>query len=78
MHHSITGKGNEHQTMGQDMAGGSREVTGHGHHNHHSHMVADFKKRFWVSLFITIPVLILSPLIQELLGVEVLSLGGSL
>jgi Cu2+-exporting ATPase len=33
-------------------------------------MVADFKKRFWVSLVITIPVLILSPLIQGLLGIE--------
>ncbi|MFP4036352.1 MAG: copper-translocating P-type ATPase [Desulfobacteraceae bacterium] len=31
-------------------------------------MVADFKRRFWVSLAITIPVLILSPMIQAFLG----------
>jgi Cu2+-exporting ATPase len=40
------------------------------HHDHHEMMVRDFKRRFWVSLVLTIPVLILSPLIQSLLGVE--------
>jgi Cu2+-exporting ATPase len=33
-------------------------------------MVADFRRRFWVSLALTVPVLILSPLIQGLLGIE--------
>ncbi len=36
-----------------------------GHAAHHAHMVEDFKKRFWVSLIATIPVLILSPMIQS-------------
>ncbi len=43
----------------------------HGHHNHtehHKHMVKDFKKRFFVSLIITVPILILSPLIQNFLN----------
>ncbi|MEM2099858.1 MAG: heavy metal translocating P-type ATPase [Thermoproteota archaeon] len=40
-----------------------------GHHDHHAHMVADFRKRFWVSLIITIPVLILSPVIQQFIGI---------
>jgi Cu2+-exporting ATPase len=31
-------------------------------------MVADFRKRFWVSLIITIPILYLSPMIREFLG----------
>jgi len=31
-------------------------------------MVADFRKRFWVSLIITVPILILSPMIQKLTG----------
>ena len=31
-------------------------------------MIDDLKKRFWVSLVITIPILILSPTIQELVG----------
>ncbi|MEE8446110.1 MAG: copper-translocating P-type ATPase, partial [Gemmatimonadota bacterium] len=38
------------------------------HHDHHAHMVADFRKRFWVSLALTVPVLLLSPLIQSVLG----------
>ncbi len=35
------------------------------HHNHHKMMMQDFKKRFFISLIFTVPVLILSPLIQE-------------
>jgi len=41
-----------------------------GHGSHHAMMVADFRKRFWVSLLLTIPVLLLSPRIQDLLNVE--------
>jgi Cu2+-exporting ATPase len=33
-------------------------------------MVADFRRRFWVSLALTLPILALSPLIQQVLGVE--------
>lgn len=38
------------------------------HADHHAHMVADFKTRFWISLIITIPILSLSPVIQEWAG----------
>lgn len=40
----------------------------HNKHKGHDHMVADFRKRFCVSLIITIPILILSPVIQEWAG----------
>jgi Cu2+-exporting ATPase len=40
-----------------------------GHASHHAHMVADFRRRFWVSLVLTVPVLALASHIQELLGV---------
>jgi len=51
----------------------------HEHGHHHAHMVEDFKKRFWISLIITIPVLILSPMIQGFLGIEqVISFTGEL
>ena len=33
-------------------------------------MVADFRRRFWVSLALTIPILALSPMIQAALGLE--------
>ncbi|MDZ7760421.1 MAG: heavy metal translocating P-type ATPase, partial [Desulfovermiculus sp.] len=38
--------------------------------DHHAHMVADFKKRFWISIAATIPILILSPMIQAFLGLK--------
>jgi len=40
-----------------------------GHESHHAHMVADFRRRFWVSLALTVPVLLLAPMIQGVLGV---------
>jgi len=44
----------------------------HKHHNilvnHHEMMVKDFKKRFFVSLILTVPILTLSPLIQRFFG----------
>tara|TARA_B100001109_G_scaffold242186_1_gene226924 strand:- start:1794 stop:3824 length:2031 start_codon:yes stop_codon:yes gene_type:complete len=43
---------------------------GHDHHNHHEMMIEDFKKRFWVSLVITLPIIVLAPMIQQLLGYE--------
>ncbi len=62
------------------------EHSGHGNHrdhempkgkghqnrngNHHAHMVADFRRRFWISLIATIPILSLSPMIQKLLGLR--------
>ena len=49
------------------------EHEGHGEHNHQDHhrmMIEDFKKRFWVSLVLTLPVLLLSPMIQDWLGVN--------
>ena len=61
---------NGHKDMGHDIHAGHEKKVGHehDHHDHHAHMVADFKKRFWVSLIITVPILILSPMIQTLIG----------
>jgi Cu2+-exporting ATPase len=38
------------------------------HHDHHAYLVADFRKRFWISLVLTVPILLLSPMIQVFLG----------
>lgn len=45
---------------------------GHENHSHHNHgdMVNDFKKRFYISLIVTIPILVLSPMIQDFIGVN--------
>ncbi len=46
---------------------GGHEHGGHvDHQSHHEMMVKDFRKRFIVSAVLTIPVLILSPLVQQL------------
>lgn len=42
----------------------------HSHHDHHKMMVNDFKFRFWWVLVLTIPILVLSPMIQEFMGVD--------
>lgn len=39
------------------------------HHADHAMMVKDFQTRFWISLVLTVPVLALSPMIQEFFGV---------
>ncbi len=41
-----------------------------GHQDHHAHMAADFRKRFWISLALTLPILVLSPLLQNLVGLR--------
>jgi Cu2+-exporting ATPase len=33
-------------------------------------MAADFRKRFWISLALTLPILLLSPLLQKLVGLR--------
>jgi P-type Cu2+ transporter len=48
---------------------GSKPPMGHEGHNHNS-MIADFKKRFYVVLFLTIPIMLLSMMIQKFLGVN--------
>jgi P-type Cu2+ transporter len=48
------------------------------HGDHHAHMVKDFKKRFWISLAVTLPVLFLSPMIQSFFGLGLLGFDGDL
>lgn len=55
----------QHNTSGH-----SKDNPSHGHmgHDHHRMMIEDFRKRFWISTIISIPVLIISPMVQEFLG----------
>jgi len=41
----------------------------HDHSDHHAHMVADFRRRFWVSMILGVPIVLLSPMIQQFMGV---------
>lgn len=49
----------------------------HDHHAHHAMMVEDFKRRFFVSIVVTIPILLLSPMIQEWLGIGLTFQGST-
>lgn len=65
--------GEHHQGHGEE----SRE--GHDHHEHHKQMAADFKRRFWISLIVTIPILVLSHMIQGFLGIgDIMQFQGDL
>ncbi|MGE0932035.1 copper-translocating P-type ATPase [Peijinzhouia sedimentorum] len=58
----------EHQTI-------NKSDHQHGHHDHHAMMIEDFKKRFWISLVLTVPILALSHMIQQLIGFEITFFG---
>lgn len=60
----------EHHDHGHDDHGG-HEHHSHGHMGHdHGDMVKEFRTKFFISLIITIPVLLLSPMIQNFLGID--------
>lgn len=62
----------EHSKMNHDMMDHSGHNPPHGHmgHDHHKMMIQDFKRRFWVATLLTLPVLLLSPMIQSWIGVD--------
>jgi Cu2+-exporting ATPase len=45
-------------------------IMNHSGADHHAMMIADFKKRFYAVLFLTIPIMLLSRMIQQFLGLE--------
>ena len=51
-------------------------LMGHAGHNHHAMMIADFRKRFYVVLILTIPIMLLSEMIQHWLNLHI-SFPGS-
>lgn len=61
-------EGNEHEH--QDKHKNHDDHQHHDHTEHHQMMIVDFRRRFWISLIFTIPILLLSPMVQDLLGFE--------
>ena len=62
--------GADHSGHGSNSGSMSHEGHSGGGTSHHAMMAADFRNRFWISLVLSIPVLLLAPLIQEFLGIE--------
>ncbi|MFZ6009735.1 MAG: heavy metal-binding domain-containing protein, partial [Bacteroidota bacterium] len=50
--------------------------SGHSGHAHHAGMIDDYKKRFYIVLVLTIPIMALSPMIQHWLGVDWMFTGS--
>jgi Cu2+-exporting ATPase len=67
-------KGHDHSGHGSH----SGHSPGHGEmgHDHHKMMIEDFKKRFWISLVLTVPILVFSPMLQGFFGYEWLLPGN--
>ena len=49
---------------------------GHAGHDHHAMMIDDFKKRFYVVLLLTIPIMLLSEMIQHWLNIHITFTGS--
>ncbi|MBI3235533.1 MAG: heavy metal translocating P-type ATPase, partial [Bacteroidetes bacterium] len=68
-------KENESKALASPHQHGTNPSMGHEGHNHNS-MIADFKKRFYVVLILTIPIMLLSEMIQHWLNIHI-SFPGS-
>lgn len=55
---------------------GKNPPMGHEGHDHHAMMISDFRKRFYVVLILTIPIMLLSEMIQHWLNIRI-SFTGS-
>jgi P-type Cu2+ transporter len=59
------------------MQQGENPHMGMAGHDHHAMMIEDFKKRFYVVLILTVPIMLLSPMIQQFMGVNWAFLGSN-
>ncbi len=77
-HSKMKDKKEDHSKMNHGKDDHSGHNPGHGQmgHDHHKMMIADFKKRFWVTLALTVPILLFSPMIQGFFGYELLLPGN--
>jgi P-type Cu2+ transporter len=61
----------DHSKMNhKEMQHGGNPSMGMAGHNHHKMMIADFRKRFYVVLVLTVPIVLLSTMIQQFIGVD--------
>src|SRR5438477_7871851 len=77
MHPQVTQEGpGKCPICGMDLLPLKRSKGKHAMHDHHDMMINDFKKRFYVVLVLTIPVMLLSEMIQHWLNIHI-SFAGS-
>jgi len=74
-HSKMNHKKEDHSKMDHSDHDGNVPMGMEGH-DHHKMMVVDFRKRFWISTIITIPILFFSPMIQEFFDYDYLLPGN--
>lgn len=77
MNHEKTHNHGHHEPAGLEHADKLKHESG-DYPYHHAHRVKDFRHRFWISLTITLPILILSPMIQDFSGITFLEFPGQM
>ncbi len=68
--HGSSRQSGGHDNGKHDNHDGDHGEGGHDHTGHHEMMIRDFRQRFFIALGFTIPILLLSPMLQDLLGFE--------
>lgn len=66
MQHTTHDQHDKHVMKAQD-----NPAMGHAGHDHHAMMIEDFKKRFYIVLLLTAPVMLLSEMIQHWLNIHI-------
>ena len=66
--HKSDHTGHDHSSHDHSEHQGEHGHESHDHASHHAMMIKDFRKRFWISLALTLPILVISPMIQEIFG----------
>ncbi len=66
-HHHGNGTGHEEHESSHSH---EQSNSGHTGHDHHDDMVTEFRNKFFIILIFTIPIMLLSPMIQHFMGVE--------
>lgn len=66
----------EHASMDHSKMDHSTIPMGMEGHDHHKMMIADFIKRFWVTIILSAPILFFSPMIQGFFGYNILLPGN--
>jgi Cu2+-exporting ATPase len=73
-HHDLADERQEHL---EEASGTSHDAHATGHDRHAGHSVAMVRDRFWLSLLLTLPVLLWSADLQEWFGYEALTFPGA-
>lgn len=66
-HHHEKGTSHEGHESSHNHEQSNNDHTGH---DHHGDMVTEFRNKFFIILIVTVPIMLLSPMIQEFMGVE--------